>query len=56
MAREPEPTYPAGMEDERKEPSGPGHDKPKPTDAPTSTISPDVGKKNRVVPDERSSR
>lgn len=43
-------TYPAEMEEERKEPDGPGHDKPKPSDAPPSSIPTDVGKTNRVKP------
>ncbi|MGA0615337.1 hypothetical protein [Paracoccus sp. KR1-242] len=43
-------TYPSDMEGERREPEGTGHNKPKPSDAPSSTNPVDVGKKNREKP------
>gem|GEM_PF-3354344 len=43
-------TYPSDMEGERREPDGTGHNKPKPSDAPSSTNPIDVGKKNRETP------
>ncbi|WP_157404040.1 hypothetical protein [Paracoccus sp. N5] len=39
--------YPANLEDERKEPDGPGRDKPRPSDAPPSSILIGVGKTSK---------
>lgn len=43
-------TYPADMQDQRKEPDGLGHDMPKPPDAPPASVPMDVGKPRRVPP------
>ncbi len=43
-------TYPADMQDQRKEPDGLGRDVPKPADAPQDSIPMDVGKSKRVTP------
>ena len=37
--RQDQSTYPADMEEERQEPDGLGHDKPKPSDAPPATTT-----------------
>lgn len=44
-------TYPADMEDQRKEPDAEGRDMPKPRDAPQESVPMDVGKPRRVKPE-----
>lgn len=39
-----------GKQRVQQDPDGIGHNKPKPSDAPSSTISTDVGKMHRITP------